>query len=112
MCGLVSHIQKPLLGLFRVFLCRNESHNPSKLNGKFNKRLPLSYCKVVINNNIEKPSVIRRILKHLDLWEDPMPPPQSLELVWEPCADYVPWRDDVPGTISFRLSWFSEIEVG
>jgi len=50
---------------------------------------------------IEEPSVIRRILKHLDLWEDPRPPPQPLELVCEPCADYVPWQDDVP-----------EIEVG
>ena len=50
---------------------------------------------------IEQPSVIKRILKHLDLWEDPRPPPQSLELVCEPDADYVPWRDDVP-----------EIEVG
>ena len=45
---------------------------------------------------IEQPSVIRRILKHLDLWEDPRPPPQPLELVCEPCADYVPWKDDVP----------------
>ena len=50
---------------------------------------------------IEQPSLIRRILKHLDLWEDPRPPPQPLELVCEPCADYVPWQDDVP-----------EIEVG
>ncbi len=50
---------------------------------------------------IEQPSVIRRILKHLDLREDPRPPPQPLELVCEPCADYVPWQDDVP-----------EIEVG
>ncbi len=50
---------------------------------------------------IEQPSVIRRILKHLDLWEDPRPPPEPLERVCEPCADYVPWQDDVP-----------EIEVG
>ena len=50
---------------------------------------------------IEQPFVIRRILKHLDLWEDPRPPPEPLELVCEPCADYVPWQDDVP-----------EIEVG
>ncbi len=50
---------------------------------------------------IEQPLVIRRILKHLDLWEDPRPPPEPLELVCEPCADYVPWQDDVP-----------EIEVG
>ncbi len=50
---------------------------------------------------IVQPSVIRRILKYLDLWEDPRPPPQPLELVCEPCADYVPWQDDVP-----------EIEVG
>ena len=28
---------------------------------------------------IEQPSVIRRILKHLDLWEDPRPPPVPLE---------------------------------
>ncbi|MCK5132492.1 MAG: hypothetical protein KAR40_10135 [Candidatus Sabulitectum sp.] len=45
--------------------------------------------------------VIRRILKHLDLWEDPRPPSKPLELVCEPCADYVPWQDNVP-----------EIEVG
>ena len=50
---------------------------------------------------IEQPSVIRRILKHLDLWEDPRPPPEPVEMVCEPCADYVPWKDDVP-----------EIEVG
>jgi len=50
---------------------------------------------------IEQPSIIRRILKHLDLWEDPRPPPQPLEMVCEPCEDYLPWRDDVP-----------EIEVG
>ena len=30
---------------------------------------------------IEQPSVIRRILKHLDLWEDPRPPPEPLGLV-------------------------------
>ena len=47
---------------------------------------------------IEQPFVIRRILKHLDLWEDPRPPPQPLEMVCEPCVGYVPWRDDVPGT--------------
>lgn len=45
---------------------------------------------------IEEPLVIRRILKHLDLWEDPRPTPQALEMVCEPCADYFPWRDDVP----------------
>ena len=50
---------------------------------------------------IEQPFVIRRILKHLDLWEDPRPPPEPVEMVCEPCADYVPWQDDVP-----------EIEVG
>ena len=50
---------------------------------------------------IEQPSVIRRILKHLDLWEDPRPPPEPLEMVCEPDADYIPWQDDVP-----------EIEVG
>jgi hypothetical protein len=50
---------------------------------------------------IEQPSVIKRILKHLDLWENSRPPPQPLEMVCEPCADYLPWRDDVP-----------EIEVG
>jgi len=33
--------------------------------------------------------------------EDPRPPPVPLELVCEPCADYVPWKYDVP-----------EIEVG
>ena len=36
-----------------------------------------------------------------DLREDPRPPPEPLELVCEPCADYAPWQDDVP-----------EIEVG
>ena len=50
---------------------------------------------------LEQPSVIRRILKHLDLWEDPRPPPIPLEMVCEPDADYIPWQDDVP-----------EIEVG
>jgi hypothetical protein len=50
---------------------------------------------------IEQPPVIRRILKHLDLWEDPRPPPISLEMVCEPDVDYIPWQDDVP-----------EIEVG
>jgi hypothetical protein len=50
---------------------------------------------------IEQPFVIRRILKHLDLWEDPRPPPEPLEMVCEPDADYIPWQDDVP-----------EIEVG
>jgi len=59
---------------------------------------------------IEQPSVIRRILKHLDLWENPRPPPQPLEssspreppeplkMVCEPNLDYVPWKDDVPET--------------
>jgi hypothetical protein len=50
---------------------------------------------------IEQPSVIKRILKHLDLWYDPRPPPQTLERVCEPIAEYVPWCDDVP-----------EIEIG
>ena len=52
---------------------------------------------------IERPSVIRRILKHLSLYEEEKPrsPPDSLQMVCEPYADYVPWRDDV-----------SEIEVG
>ncbi len=50
---------------------------------------------------IEQPSVIRRIRKHLELWEDPRPPPEPLELVCEPDAEYIPWQDDVP-----------EIEVG
>ena len=48
---------------------------------------------------IERPSVIRRILKHLDIWEEEEPrppPPGSLEMVCEPDADYLPWRDDVP----------------
>jgi hypothetical protein len=47
---------------------------------------------------IEQPSVIRRILKHLDLWEDPGFPPEPLEMVCEPCADYIPWQEDVPET--------------
>ena len=50
---------------------------------------------------IEQPSVIRRILKHLDLWKDARPPPEPREMVCEPDADYIPWQDDVP-----------EIEVG
>jgi hypothetical protein len=52
---------------------------------------------------IEQPFVIRRILKHLDLWENPRPPPEPLELVCEPLHSRisVPWQDDVP-----------EIEVG
>ena len=50
---------------------------------------------------IEQPFIIRRILKHIGLWEDPRPPPKPLELVSEPSTDYVPWQDDVP-----------EIEVG
>ncbi|MCD4670450.1 MAG: hypothetical protein K8S14_08385 [Actinomycetia bacterium] len=37
----------------------------------------------------------------LDLWEDPKPPPQPLEMVCEPDAEYIPWENDVP-----------EIEVG
>ena len=49
---------------------------------------------------IERPSVIRRILEHLELWEEeePRPPPESLKMVCEPYADYSPWRDDVPET--------------
>ena len=54
--------------------------------------------KMKVISFIEQPFVIRRILKHLDLWEDPRPPPEPLELVCEPCADYVPWQDDVPGS--------------
>jgi len=52
---------------------------------------------------IERPSVIRLILEHLELWHEgePRSPPDSLQMVCEPDADYVPWRDDVP-----------EIEVG
>ena len=50
---------------------------------------------------IEQPSVIRRILKHLDLLEDTRPPPKPLEMVCEPDTDYITWQDDVP-----------EIEVG
>ncbi|NOQ22833.1 MAG: hypothetical protein GQ565_09355 [Candidatus Aegiribacteria sp.] len=79
---------------------------------------------------IEQPFVIRRILKHLDLWEDPRLLPVPLEMVCEPCTDYVSWKDDVPGspgnhkllammvsehlfgTTSFWLCWFPEIEVG
>ncbi len=43
-------------------------------------------------------SVIRPILEHLGLWveEEPRSPTEPLELVCEPDADYVPWRDDVP----------------
>ncbi|MBD3370380.1 acid--CoA ligase [Candidatus Fermentibacteria bacterium] len=50
---------------------------------------------------IEQPSVVRRILEHLDLWEEPRLPPEPPELVCEPDADYVPWQDNVP-----------EIEIG
>ncbi len=49
---------------------------------------------------IEQPSVIRRILKHLELWEDPRPPPRILELLCEPDVDYIPWKDDVSGADS------------
>lgn len=45
---------------------------------------------------IEQPSVIRCILEHLDLREDPRPPPQPMELVYEAIAVYVPWKDDIP----------------
>jgi hypothetical protein len=50
---------------------------------------------------IEQPSIIRRILKHLDLWKDARPPPEPLEVACEPEAEYIPLQDDVP-----------EIEVG
>jgi len=50
---------------------------------------------------MKNPLVIRLILKHLYLWEDPRPPPQPLDMVCEPATDFVPWQDDV-----------SEIEVG
>jgi hypothetical protein len=45
---------------------------------------------------IEQPSVIRLILKHLNLWEYPRPPPEPLEMVCQPNVDYIPWQDDVP----------------
>lgn len=64
-------------------------------------RCPKCGGKMKVISFIEQPSVIKRILKHLELWEDPRPPPQPLEMVCEPDADYVPWQDDVP-----------EIEVG
>lgn len=51
---------------------------------------------------IEQPSVVRRILEHLGLWEDPRPPPRPPELVCEPDADYVPWQDDVP---EMEIGW-------
>ena len=47
---------------------------------------------------IEQPSVIRCIKKHLDLWKDARPPPEPLELLCEPDAEYIPWKDDVPGS--------------
>jgi len=49
---------------------------------------------------IERPSVIRRIQEHLELREEeePRPPPESLKMVCEPDADYLPWRDEVPET--------------
>ncbi len=28
-----------------------------------------------------------------NLWEDPRPPPEPLEMVCEPDVDYVPWQD-------------------
>ncbi|MCK4806063.1 MAG: hypothetical protein KAT09_00380 [Candidatus Aegiribacteria sp.] len=40
-------------------------------------------------------------IRTLGLWDDPRPPPEPVEMVCEPCAEYVPWQDDVP-----------EIEVG
>jgi len=56
-------------------------------------------CLIIADDVQERPSVIRRILKHLELWEEeePRPPPGTLEMVCEPDADYLPWRDDVPG---------------
>ncbi|PKO23442.1 MAG: hypothetical protein CVU38_03990 [Chloroflexi bacterium HGW-Chloroflexi-1] len=40
---------------------------------------------------IERPSVIMRILDHLELWEEeePKPPPETLEMVCEPDTDYL-----------------------
>ena len=60
----------------------------------------VAFLKKVISF-IEQPSVIMCILNHLELWEDPRPPPETPELVYEPEVDYVPWRDEV-----------SEIEAG
>jgi hypothetical protein len=44
---------------------------------------------------------VQGLLSILLEWEEPRPPPQTLELVCEPDADYVPWQDDVP-----------EVEIG
>ena len=35
------------------------------------------------------------LLARLDLWEEPRPPPEQLELVCESYADYMRWQDDV-----------------
>ena len=82
----VSHTQISLGLIYRVL-------------GKYKQALDI--LERAVNATIEQPSIIRRILKHLDLWEDPRPPPEPLEMVCEPNVDYVPWQDDVP-----------EIEVG
>ncbi len=51
-----------------------------------------------VTSVMERPAVIRRILEHLDLWveEEPRPTPVPLKPVFDPDADYVTWRDDVP----------------
>ena len=49
--------------------------------------------KMKIISFIEQSSLIKRILKHLDLREDTRPPPEPLEIVCEPCAGYIPWQD-------------------
>ncbi len=105
----VHGIEKLFAGLvFRMLLKENmiskelvENMNSWKIWDVDALKCPKCGGRMKVISFIEQPSVIRRILKHLDLWEDPRPPPQPLELVCEPCADYVPWKDDVP-----------EIEVG
>lgn len=44
---------------------------------------------------VEQPSLIRCILKRLELQEDSGLPPRTLKSVCEPDRDYVPWKDDV-----------------
>ena len=56
---------------------------------------------LIFSSLISRFGIMGGILKHLDLWEDPRPLPEPLEMVCEPNVDYVPWQDDVP-----------EIEVG
>ena len=45
----------------------------------------------------------------LYLWEDPRSPPQPLEPVCEPDADYIPWQNNVPEINNRRDTFFARI---